>query len=1465
MDRSSRTRSGYPPKTPNKVCRFYQAGKCYHGSACKFLHVEKSSSAQSDSQTERPNSSSKPRTEPDQDGLREWKRLLNRSPDRRTCRRFFQLAHQLMGGDIGAAQEVIRLFSQDDGLAFVRYLIERQIPEVNDDETRYDIWITEVHPFFQFIVHPTVLGSAVFETEIATIYNFIQGIGGRRMKSLYDFVMKIPDARMTSPTPADSSSSIVEICLQVLAKMIDCNTSNIINVEFKSVFDGLKRILNHGPNATDDFQQYRAQKYVQHIQRRLEVGDSLPGQTQHQVSGLPAEFIMRLDQPAHLSADGPRHDNDHIEIGDIRVMPTYEEIVSPRSEYLPTNDSSLFHLPGVRGRLDREFRLLREDTVGQLRDAVHAQLDTMKRHDGSSLRGKNNGVRTHVYEDAEIADISFNKIRGMDLLVRIRQAANAKEVQKRHDWWAHSKRFQPGALVCLVSECGSVLFCVVADETIITSGNSGREQQSGPSKPQKAEQEGKPSLANDPVYSYIHLHVAEVESDNVFQALRWYRDVGPFKRRCVVEFPGVLLPSFKYTLEALQGMSKRLDLPFSEFLAPSKDEQGAELGPPLYATSRGFKFDLSCLTERNTSLKHSPYEPLNPQELANNSSLDMTQSTALLDSLSRCLALVQGPPGTGKSYTGEKLIKVLLANKKAAKLGPILCVCYTNHALDQLLEHLLDADVKQIVRIGSRSKSERLEKVNLRVVVDKSNRTKSEKHASWESEQALQNHSASMMELLDEFRTCHSQRALQNYLEDKYPRHYHAFFGKDEDGFEVVRHRPNQILEGWRQGGRYGTSPPRHVDILHRSNVWDMTHIERIQLYNHWLRDIREPIVRGIAREYLAYTSSKRKRDMVIREVDLRCLSGADVIGVTTTGLARNMDLLQKLRCKVMLCEEAGEVLEAHTLTALLPSVEHAILIGDHLQLRPQTQNYELQSGNPRGAQYSLDMSLFERLVNPPHAHEPKLPFRTLETQRRMHPSISNLIRRTLYPSLADGGSVSDYPEVIGLKKRLFWLHHEAPEDHAAQADSNTTSRTNSFEVDMTIAIVQHLVRQGLYAPDDIAVITPYLGQLFLLRRRMSNLFEISVGDRDQEDLEALDAERSDGAETQTKPIISKKASLLQSIRVATVDNFQGEEAKVVVISLVRSNEEKKCGFLRTSNRINVLLSRAKHGMYLIGNSKTYGHIDMWDQVLSLLDKDGNIGSQLELQCPRHPNTPILVSQPDHFLQFSPEGGCILPCGRRLHCGHSCEKRCHSEVLHNAVKCYEPCPRPKKGCDHPCRLKCGDPCDPKCKESVRNISLTLACGHMVSSAPCWQVQDPSSIICVEKVSKTVPGCNHIVTEFCHIDVTSDGYKCRHICGEPQNCGHPCRSECHSCKQRTEGKVTLENHGICKQPCGRKYTTCPHRCAKICHGEASCPSCPAPCEVSCSHSKCSKSCHEPCAPCASQTCESKCSHSRCTMP
>ena len=103
----------------------------------------------------------------------------------------------------------------------------------------------------------------------------------------------------------------------------------------------------------------------------------------------------------------------------------------------------------------------------------------------------------------------------------------------------------------------------------------------------------------------------------------------------------------------------------------------------------------------------------------------------------------------------------------------------------------------------------------------------------------------------------------------------------------------------------------------------------------------------------------------------------------------------------------------------------------------------------------------------------------------------------------------------------------------------------------------------------------------------MGRSYEVVVSDRDTEDLEkeGLNTDDSDCV----KPLALQKTSLLKALRIATVDNFQvnwsalihsgrntkalqGEEAKVVIVSLVRSNPRNNCGFLKTSNRINVLL-----------------------------------------------------------------------------------------------------------------------------------------------------------------------------------------------------------------------------------------------------------------------------------------------------
>lgn len=199
-------------------------------------------------------------------------------------------------------------------------------------------------------------------------------------------------------------------------------------------------------------------------------------------------------------------------------------------------------------------------------------------------------------------------------------------------------------------------------------------------------------------------------------------------------------------------------------------------------------------------------------------------------------------------------------------------------------------------------------------------------------------------------------------------------------------------------------------------------HEERLLMLAQWVQDIQRPHLPSVLRAEKSWQSDKDEQDAVHREIKARCLKQANVIGFTTSGMAGNLDLIRSVQPKVLICEEAGEVLEAHLLTCLLPSVQHVIFIGDHLQLRPQISNYELQSTHPSGRRFSLDISLFERLVKPFGKEEGPIPYTRLRTQRRMHPLISQLIRPIVYPDLEDADHLQDYPEVVGIKRRLFGL-----------------------------------------------------------------------------------------------------------------------------------------------------------------------------------------------------------------------------------------------------------------------------------------------------------------------------------------------------------------------------------------------------------------------------------------------------------
>lgn len=672
----------------------------------------------------------------------------------------------------------------------------------------------------------------------------------------------------------------------------------------------------------------------------------------------------------------------------------------------------------------------------------------------------------------------------------------------------------------------------------------------------------------------------------------------------------------------------------------------------------------------------------------------------------------------------------------------------------------------------------------------------------------------------------------------------------DEEGFEIVGRHPFDIwaTTGDMDGAAFlnNAQSPSTINInltvqTATNDAQRLTHRERRALLAHWVSEMYDEEVNGLFQIVHRATGSVQELNNIHSETDRRVLQGADVIGITTSGLAARIALLKNVRCKVIICEEAGEILEPHMISALLPSVEHCIQIGDHEQLRPSVSKFDdLSLESHRGKLHQLDRSQFERLVVG-EPGRPVMPVAQLNVQRRMRPEISTLIRETIYDKLIDHPSTKDMPDVVGIRNNVFWLDHRNLESAPSGSTQDSKSKTNDWEVVFVQALVRHVVRQGVYGSADIAVLTPYTGQLQKLRAAMRSDFEIVLSDRDREALindgfevddEANDKvddaqQNSTGPDTHTKKPLEKKL-LSDLLRLATVDNFQGEEAKVIIVSLVRSNNERRVGFLKTSNRINVLLSRAKHGMYIVGNTDTYSNIDMWQKVIHMLRAKHAIDDSLHLCCPRHPEKVIEVRQPDDFAKFSPEGGCREACADRLDCGHRCQARCHSQAMHEVFHCEQPCQRRHKACDHLCQKStCGEDCG-KCTTKLDNVQLP--CGHTKHKVMCYKTLDLASIRCEVIVSKEIPDCKHRIDVKCGQDISKATFKCPKPCQETLSCGHACFGTCGYCNTKdAEGKPVVD-HRTCMKICGRKHGTCSHNCNRLCHDGTECGLCQQPCEV-----------------------------------
>lgn len=384
-------------------------------------------------------------------------------------------------------------------------------------------------------------------------------------------------------------------------------------------------------------------------------------------------------------------------------------------------------------------------------------------------------------------------------------------------------------------------------------------------------------------------------------------------------------------------------------------------------------------------------------------------------------------------------------------------------------------------------------------------------------------------------------------------------------------------------------------------------------------------------------------------------------MGLTTTAASKYQPLLSSLGAKVIMVEEAGEVLEAHILAALSPRLEHLIQIGDHEQLRPKIEMYRLTKDSGKG--FDLDVSMLERVVT----SGVQIPFVTLSTQWRMTPIVSDLIRAPIYPDLRDAPKVSTYPPVPGLPHRVFFMSHTEKENSDAQQE--TKSKTNAYEAEFAVALARYLILQGEFKDQEITILAPYLGQVALIKRILGAT--AFLGERDREDLDRLGVDvqelEGEGAEgagpsTAVPSRAMVRQALASKVRVSSVDNFQGEESRVVILTTTRSNAESKLGFVAIRNRINVMLSRAKHGMIIIGNSKCLvtgseikraggrpqmGPAAIWPEVVANLTQRGLVGDALPICCKNHPDTVQMVASAEELRAKAPEGGCGLPCSMR--------------------------------------------------------------------------------------------------------------------------------------------------------------------------------------------------------------------------
>lgn len=484
-----------------------------------------------------------------------------------------------------------------------------------------------------------------------------------------------------------------------------------------------------------------------------------------------------------------------------------------------------------------------------------------------------------------------------------------------------------------------------------------------------------------------------------------------------------------------------------------------------------------------------------------------------------------------------------------------------------------------------------------------------------------------------------SMSDLMEYLEflDDDINYFDAFtVPRSQDGSSIVGKRGKAIndyylIDQWCSGRNRGVLSSRKM-TADAVRIWAMPSPTRQTIFAKWQTAILEDRVTELSKVAAEYDKAQRELDEAFKTRNIDVIKSKRVIGCTTTAAAKYAHELRATSRDVLLVEEAGEILESHVITALGEKTTQLILIGDHKQLRPKVANYDLTV--ERGEGYDLNRSMFERLVLKGFPHQ------VLTQQHRMRPEISTLVRSITYPDLLDAPKTKGRPNLRGFQDNLIFVDHRQPEREIRETANwrdmtSLSSKQNQFEAEMVLKCVKYLAQQG-YGSEHIVVLTPYLGQLRLLQEVLSK-----ENDPVLNDLDTADLIRAGLVPT------SNNKQHRRKLRLACIDNYQGEESDIVIATLTRSNTKCDIGFMSAPERINVLLSRARNALIIIGNSETFlgsrkGKL-VWEQLFKMLNTGKHMYTGFPVECMRHQERKTILSAPTEFDAECPDGGCKEP------------------------------------------------------------------------------------------------------------------------------------------------------------------------------------------------------------------------------